>query len=234
MGVGNGAPGECDDVSSFFKSLGGRYKRIRRRCKGQPHPELYKHKIECLEQLEQLSEEKLIDLFYADESSVSTQGYVPYGWQFPNEKVAILADKGKKINCFALISRSNQCHWATTNATIDAQFILEQLEQFSWNITKNTVVVLDCASTHTAKIIRQRIKYWQQRGLFLFFLPPYSPNRNCAETLWHMLKGYWIEPEDYVDDQQLFYATNRCLANVGSELIIKFSPFGSQTKHNQK
>ncbi|KAA6341355.1 hypothetical protein EZS27_010843 [termite gut metagenome] len=37
-----------------------------------------------------MSEQGQIDLFYGDESHVCSEGYVPYGWQFPDEEVALL------------------------------------------------------------------------------------------------------------------------------------------------
>ena len=39
------------------------------------------------------------------------------------------------------------------------------------------------------------------------------------------LKLEWLDPEDYLDKDQLFYAVNRCLANVGVNLKINFSKF---------
>lgn len=175
--------------------------------------------------LEELARQGKLDLLYGDESQVSSEGYVPYGWQFPGESVCVLAQKGYKVNCFGLISRQNQCHWAATTANINAQFVMQELEKLSLSIHKETVVVLDCARIHTGSLVQQRLACWQQRGLFIFFLPPYSPHLNLAETLWRKLKGEWLVPEDYAEKDALFYAVNRCLANVGRQLTINFSPF---------
>ena len=65
----------------------------------------------------------------------------------------------------------------------------------------------------------------KNRGLYLFLLPPYSPHLNLAETLWRKIKKEWISPEDYLENDALSYAVNRCLANLGRELSINFSPF---------
>ena len=46
--------------------------------------------------------------------------------------------------------------------------------------------------------------YWQKRGLFIFFLPPYSQHLNIAETIWRKLKKEWLEPEDYFEKDSLF------------------------------
>ncbi|MBL7993531.1 MAG: transposase [Candidatus Kapabacteria bacterium] len=61
--------------------------------------------------------------------------------------------------------------------------------------------------------------------MFIFFLPPYSPHLNIAETLWRKLKKEWLNLEDYQDKETLFYAVNRCMAHVGKFLTINFSPF---------
>lgn len=186
---------------------------------------MYAFKVEELVELEKLSKKGLIDLFYGDESHVCSEGYIPYGWQFPGEKVCILSEKGHKINCFGLISRTNQFHWATTENNIDAIFIKEFLDFLSLKITKETFLVLDNASIHKAKIVQECIPYWQKRGLFILYLPPYSPELNLAETVWRKMKTEWIDPEDYLEKDSLFYAVNRFLANLGKKIAIKFSDF---------
>jgi transposase len=103
--------------------------------------------------------------------------------------------------------------------------VLEFLEQLSFQIHKTTFVVLDNARIHKAKDIRERIPYWQNRGLYIFYLPPCSPHLNIAESLWRKLKKEWINPDDYLTKDNLFYAVNRCMANVGGNLNINFSHF---------
>lgn len=178
--------------------------------------------------MEKLATEGKIDLFYGDESAVSSQGYVPYGWQFPDEKVSVLVGKERyKINIFGLIDRNNNCHFATTQKNINANFVIEMLEKLSFSIKKETFIVLDNASIHTSKAFLARMRYWQERGLFIFFLPAYSPELNIAETMWRILKTKWIRPEDYLDKDTLFYAVDRCMNNIGKEINIKFSPFNN-------
>ena len=176
--------------------------------------------------MEELSSKGTIDLLYADESGVCTEGYTPYGWQLKEERVSVPCSKAtQRLNCFALISRQNDCHFHTTTKNINAAFIAEKLEQLSFNIKRWTVVVLDQATPHRSKMIKERLQYWRKRGLWLFFLPPYSPHLNLAETLWRVMKGKWLKAEDYCSSEQLFYATNRCLAAVGKTTFIYFSPF---------
>lgn len=180
---------------------------------------------EGLQLLEEQSQKGYIDLYYADESGISTEGYVPYGWQFKDEEVCIASTKGDVLNCFALISRDNKISYATHKQSITADFIVEQLDQLSWTIRKPTVVVMDNAKVHTAAKVRQAMPAWQKRGLYLFYLPPYSPQLNIAERLWKELKARWLKPEDYLSVDQLFYAVNLALAAVGKNLFINFSNY---------
>ncbi len=131
--------------------------------------------------------------------------------------------KGKGLNCFGLLSRTNKLMFSTTTQNITSSFVFEYLERLSFMLKKPTVIVLDNASVHTAKIIQQQRKVWEERGLTLFYLPPHSPQLNLIEILWKMLKYYWLSPEDYVEEQLLFYQTNLALAAVGSSLNINFS-----------
>lgn len=78
------------------------------------------------------------------------------------------------------------------------------------------MLVLDNARIHETPRIRAQMKVWEQRGLELFFLPPYSPHLNIAEPLWRMLKGRWLEPEDHLSGDALFYAAIQCLDSIGN------------------
>jgi transposase len=182
-------------------------------------------KVECLAELERFSKFGLIDLYYGDESRVSIEPCVPYGWQFKDESVFMPSSKGIGLNCFALLSRANDLLFETTRKRITSEFIIEQLEELSFSIQKMTVVVLDNARVHTSKLLQERRPFWQARGLLIFYLPPYSPHLNIAERLWRKLKYEWLQPSDYVTTDGLFYQVRQALAAVGKGLKIRFSEF---------
>jgi transposase len=181
--------------------------------------------VEGLNELEQLSRLKLIDLYYGDESRVSMEPCVPYGWQFKGEEVFMPSAKGAGLNCFALLTRANDLLFETARQRITSQFIVEQLERLSFSIRQTTVVVLDNAGVHTSRQVQERRPFWQRRGLFVFYLPPYSPHLNIAEALWRKLKYEWLQPADYATTDGLFYRIRQALAAVGRSLKIRFSEF---------
>ena len=172
-----------------------------------------------------MSENGWLDLYYGDESGVSLEPCVPYGWQFSDEQVSMPSAKGAGINCFGLFTRSNKSVIATSENSIKAEFVIEQLERLSFSIKRITVVVLDNARIHTGRKMRERIEYWQRRGLFIFYLPTYSPHLNIAETLWRKLKYEWLAASDYQDGQRLRYSVRQILNEFGKSLRINFSEF---------
>lgn len=193
--------------------------------KGSPDPELLRTKKEELALLEHQSEQNAIDLYYGDETGVNESGYVPYGWQFKDEKVGIKVIHGKQINCFGILSRDNKLVFQTTTQSINSDFIISFMEKFSFEIKKKTVIILDNARIHTAHKIKERLKVWQNRGLYIFYLPPYSPHLNIIERLWKELKARWLKPEDYITFDDLKYRLYCCLSNVGTNLKINYSKY---------
>lgn len=53
-----------------------------------------------------------------------------------------------------------------------------------------TVIVQDGASFHRSKVVQACWQQWQEMGLFIFFLPPYSPQMNRIEDEWLHLKRH--------------------------------------------
>ena len=120
-----------------------------------------------------------------------------------------------------MITRRNQYKGFTTQESINADRLVDYLDRFSFEVKKKTVVVLDNASVHRNRKIKEIRKIWEDRGLFLFYLPPYSPELNPAETLWRILKGKWIRPADYNTKDSLFllYKQSSCICR--DELICE-------------
>lgn len=178
--------------------------------------------MEELQLLEQRYNNEEIDLYYGDETQISEEGYVPYGWQFKDENISIKSANGKRINCFGMITRDNQFEFATTYETINSDFVIEKVDAFSKRIKRHTVIVLDNAKVHQSKKLKAMQTIWAKRQLFIFYLPPYSPHLNIIERLWKEMKARWIQVKDYENDDQLFYTTNLILNTIGKDLRINF------------
>ena len=153
---------------------------------------------------------------------------MPYGWQFSGEDVFIPSQKIARLNIFGMTTRDNRYEGFTSRGSITSDMVVGFLDRLSFRPkAKDIVVVLDNASIHRSSTIREMRPVWESRRLFLFYLPPYSPHLNIAETLWRMLKGKWIRPQDYASSDTLFYAADRALASVGTSLFINHSHYAA-------
>jgi transposase len=76
-----------------------------------------------------------------------------------------------------------------TEKSIDSQFIIQSLDNFAEKTTKLTVVILDNAPWHISQYIQAKIDRWEQKGIFILYLPTYSPHFNKIETLWRFING---------------------------------------------
>ncbi len=122
-----------------------------------------------------------------------------------------------------MVDYASNYHGFTSMDSMTAESITDFLDKFSLTMKKEPFVVLDNAKVHRSKHMKEMRKIWEKRGLFLFFLPPYSPHLNIVETLWRILKGKWIQPADYRSTDSLFYAADRALAALGTTSFVKFS-----------
>jgi len=90
------------------------------------------------------------------------------------------------------------------------------LAQHQFNQTGQlTVIVLDNASVHRSKLSQQQQQRWQQQGLILLFLPPYSPQMNRIEQQWLHLKRDELASRVFEDEVDLAHAIIAGLENRG-------------------
>jgi hypothetical protein len=99
------------------------------------------------------------------------------------------------------------------------------LEQLSLALVRPTVVVLDNAGHHRGAALVGCFARWEARGLFVAYLPAYSPRLDIVETLWRKLKYEWLQAGDYADEGTLHLVVWQALAAVGRSLTIQFSRF---------
>lgn len=109
-----------------------------------------------------------------------------------------------------------------THKNINSSFILKCLDQLADEIQKTTVVVLDQATWHTSKSIQQQLDNWADKGLYVFYLPPYSPHLNLIEMLWRKIKYEWLEAHDYLSTEHLKKAILNIFQNLNSVFQYQF------------
>jgi hypothetical protein len=113
-------------------------------------------------------------------------------WTETGEVHLITAARGKRLNVMAALISTGELFtakfWETTTAALFGGFLGLLLE----SVGKPLTVILDNASIHKAKEIQPLLAFLREKGLTLHFLPPYSPELNRIEKLWHKMKYEWM------------------------------------------
>ena len=158
-----------------------------------------------------------MNLYYFDESSFSLNPNIPYGWSPKNKKIMFEAAHSKSLKVLGFLGLDNQLKAYTTTDTINSDFLIAIFDDFIKELPKNskTIVILDNAPTHTSNLFQNKIKEWEEQGLFLYFLPTYSPQLNRIEILWRFMKYHWIEIKDYASFETLENYIHNILTQYG-------------------
>ena len=129
----------------------------------------------------------------------------------------------ERINVLAFLSRTQAFDATTVIGRVDSATVVAVFNQFSLTIKKKTVVVIDNASVHTSALFKQNINKWEKRGLFLKYLPTYSPELNLIEILWRFIKYKWLDLTAYSTFKKLNDEIQKVLEGVGSKYQITFA-----------
>ena len=100
-------------------------------------------------------------------------------------------------------------------------FVAEEVVQFLRDLPTvpvPTVVVLDNAGIHRSKVVRAALpQLWAQR-VYLYYLPPYSPELNAIELLFRVIKHDELPERRYTTVAALTAAVDIGFTNYRTRL----------------
>ena len=174
--------------------------------------------------MQALEKQNIIALYYGDESGFCLTSALPYGWQFPGEQVAAPPRHGQRFNVLGFCNATtNDLHAAAREGSLDTAFVVDTPDAWAATRTCPTVPVPDNATIHHAAAFQARLAAWEDRDVYVFYLPAYSPHLNKIETLRRKVKYEWLRPEAYRDFKPLKTAVWHILDRVGRQYTIQFS-----------
>ena len=130
-------------------------------------------------------EKEEIAIGFLDETRPQNTANTVRVWSF--EKVRAIKNSTKfdanTIGFYAIIGNSTKDFIQDSKATSIAHF-LENIKSANSDF-KATVIVIDNFASHRSRLVRDKAK---ELGLYLVFLPPYSPDLNPIEFIWKSIK----------------------------------------------
>ena len=223
IALGLGKTVSTRTVSRILKTNRMRWKRIRRRPAKRPDPQEYAQKKQALEVLEDRHQQGEIDLRYVDQSGFCLIPYVPYAWQEIGDPIDVPSSHGRKrLNVVGFLNRDNGFQAYTFEGSVDSHVMIACIDEYCKQVVKPTVLVMDQAAIHTSDAFTECLPRWEERGVTIFYLPPYSPELNRIEILWRFIKYTWLDFSAYVNWKSLVEQVEDILRTVGTKYCINF------------
>ena len=182
----------------------------------------------ALKVLSRLAETRQIDLYFGDEAGFSMQPVSPRAWQARGEQIRLFPERDKKLNLFGIFSADNVAVTYQTKENINSRFLISAIDDFCRQVEKPTVLVLDNAPVHRSKLFQEQFEKWQERDLYIFFLPRYCPHLNKAETFWRKAKYEWLKPADYFSFAKYERKIKEIFNGIGLRYKVNFKELKCQ------
>jgi putative transposase len=187
-----GIPLGARQVRRYLKWMGARYRRTAMTLKHKQDPAKAERAARVLANLKAKAAAGELALYFLDECGFSPTLPVGYSWSLPRRRklVRYEAPQGRRVNALAAYrpyGGSPRLEVFTAERTWDAYDLLGFLKALPWSKVPR-VVVLDNASIHTSRVIRRARHRLTRLGIYLYFLPPYSPELNEIEPVFRQVK----------------------------------------------
>jgi putative transposase len=176
----------------YLKRLDAGYRRTANSLKHKQDPAKAARAGRVLANLKGRAEAGLLKLYYLDQCGFSPTLPVAYSWALSGQRkrVQYESPQGRRVNAMAAYRPYNgppRLEVFTAERTWDSYDLLGFLGALPWAKVPR-VVVLDNASLHTSKVVRQARQSLAAAGIYLYFLPAYSPELNEIEPVFRQVK----------------------------------------------
>jgi putative transposase len=155
---------------------------------------------------------------------------VSYSWVLPGQRKRIPYEnpQGRRLNVLAALIRHGptpSLGWAMeTHGAFVAEQLLDFLPQLPRPAEQPVVVVLDNASYHVNKVIKAARTRLRQQRIYLYYLPPYSPELNLIEPVFGVIKGTGLPQRSYTTLTALDAAVEQAFTDYEATLHLKTTP----------
>ena len=129
----------------------------------------------------------------------------------------------RRVNALAALVKGGDTpalYWIAKPGSLRAHHLIAFLRGLP-PVPVPTVVVLDNGSIHRGTETRAAIPDLRARGVYLYFLPPYSPDLNAIEPVFRVVKHRELPERRYTTVPALIDAVHAAFTTYEEHLIAK-------------
>jgi putative transposase len=212
-------------VRRHLKRIQAGYRRTAWTLKHKQDPVKAERAGRILENLKAKADAGDLTLYYLDECGFAPTLPVGSSWVLPKQRkfVRYEAPQRRRVNAMAAYrpyGRTPRLEVFTAERTWDSYDLLGFLKALPWS-SRPRVVVLDNASFHTSAVIRRARQELSASGIYLYYLPAYSPELNLIEPVFRQVKHQEIPQRSFTTRGDLRNAVETGFSNYGENLESK-------------
>ena len=212
-------------VRRHLRRMGARYRRTAATLRHKQDEAKAERAGRVLANLKARAAGGRLRLYYLDECGFAPTLPVGGSWSLPGDRklVEYEAPQGRRVNALAAYrpyGRSPRLDVAAAERTWTSPDLLAFLLRLPWSKAPR-VVVLDNAGLHTSRVVRGARRDLARRGIYLYYLPAYSPELNAIEVVFRQVKYHEIPERSHATRAGLRQAVEAAFAAYGRKLPRK-------------
>ena len=209
-------------VRRYLGGMRSRYRRTASTVKHKQDPAKAARAEAVLGNLIGRAEAGLLDLFYLDECGFAPSLPTGYSWSLPGQRKRVRYEypQGRRVNVLATYRPFGDAPRLAAVAferTLTSDDLLAYLRSLP-AARGPRVVVLDNASLHVSKVVKAQRKELARRGIFLYYLPAYSPELNRIEPVFKQVKHHEIPRRSHTSKAELRVSAENGFESYGRKL----------------
>ncbi len=213
-------------IREILKNRKYQWKRVRASNKNKQNVKRKRHKQADWEMLQLAAACREIRIKYLDESGFSGWSSVSYTWAKKGVQKCIFQTKRRprRISILGIFQPGVSFEYGLAVGGVSSRTVIKMMEaqadsaQRWWQQTGEiTVIVLDNYSIHKSAQVKAKIREWEQKHLYLFYLPEYCCEWNRIEDEWHQLKEHEICGRMFEDEYELAMAVITAVEERGQK-----------------
>jgi len=143
------------------------------------------------------------EIYFGDESGVRSDGHAGTTWS-PKGQTPIVLTTGQRfgLNMLSVVSAKGLLRFMVVKGRVGGEQVCEFIRRLMYRARRPIFLILDGHPMHKSKLVKECEQSYGGK-LKLFFLPPYSPELNPDEQVWHDLKSYGIGRSEILSREDL-------------------------------
>jgi transposase len=143
------------------------------------------------------------EIYFGDESGVRSDGHAGTTWS-PKGQTPIVMTSGQRfgLNMISAVSARGLLRFMVVQGRVNGEQVCEFMRRLMYRARRPVFLILDGHSMHRSRLVKQCEQSYGGK-LKLFFLPPYSPELNPDEQVWHDLKSNGIGRSEILSREDL-------------------------------